>query len=226
MAHEPFWLLIAITFLIKTSGQLAIPAFRAVRDRFPTPRQLADPANGQQLSDMVRHLGLAVVRVAYIQKYARAFVDNPPRPDVRYRVRNYDKRDVTPPCSTTPDEDGEDAEAWEIGHMTRGNYALDSWRIFCREELLGRAQDWNGKGREPEFQPEWMRVRPHDKELRAFLRWMWMREGWEWDPATGERTVLREEMRQAVDQGRVEYDDGGGLRIVATCPAEEGAASE
>lgn len=63
--------------------------------------------------------------------------------------------------------------AWEIGHLTQGPYALDSWRIFCRDKLLGRAEDWKGKGRHPEFQPEWMRVLPRDKELRACLRWMW-----------------------------------------------------
>lgn len=231
VAHEPFWLLIAVTFLIKTSGQLAIPAFRSVMSRFPTPSQLADPANAQELSDMICHLGLAVVRVAYIQKYATAYLDSPPQPNVRYRVRNYDKRDVGPSLaamrsrpkmptdsSIAPEDDGESPEAWEIGHMTQGRYTLDSWRIFCRDRLLGRAQDWNGGGREPEFQPEWMRVMPKDKELRAFLRWMWMREGWEWDPATGERTVLREDMRWAVNQGRVEYDDAGGLRILDEPP--------
>ena len=63
-----------------------------------------------------------------------------------------------------------------------------------------------------------MRVQPDDKELRAYLRWMWMREGWEWDPATGERTVLRAEMLEAVNEGRVEYDDCGGLRILGAEP--------
>ncbi|UNI14899.1 hypothetical protein JDV02_001479 [Purpureocillium takamizusanense] len=227
VAHEPFWLLIAVTFLIKTSGQLAIPAFYKVKERFPTPLQLANPANGEELGVMIRHLGLSAVRVGYIQKYARTFLDNPPRPGVRYKVRNYDRRDVgrafegteKPPQwqSTSrppPDAGVDDADAWEIGHMTQGKYAIDSWRIFCRDAMLGRAEDWNGSGREPEFQPEWMRVMPQDKELRAFLRWMWMREGWEWDPVTGDRTVLSEEVRVAVDQGRVEYDETGGLRIL------------
>jgi hypothetical protein len=151
-------------------------------------------------------------------------------------VRNYDKRAISPPWRDLSSGDSEDLEkphslsdggnqdleAWEIGHMTQGKYAIDSWRIFCRDELLGRAEDWNGKGREPEFQPEWMRVKPADKELRACLRWMWMREGWEWDPATGERTVLREEMRRAVNEGRVEYDDTGALRILAGLSDEDG----
>jgi hypothetical protein len=41
-----------------------------------------------------------------------------------------------------------------------------------------------------------------------------MREGWEWDPLTGEREPLREEMRRAVNEGRVGYDDCGNLVIL------------
>ncbi|KAL7817797.1 hypothetical protein V8C26DRAFT_397965 [Trichoderma gracile] len=231
LAHDPFWLLIAVTFLIKTNGQLALPAFCRVKKRFPTPSHLLDPSVREELLGMIRHLGLSNVRLAYILRYAAAFLQQPPMPGACYRVKNYDKRTMSPPphryanssdaqedmeLPHSPSDRGdEDLEAWEIGHMTQGKYAIDSWRIFCRDELLGRAEDWNGKGREPEFQPEWMRVRPADKELRACLRWMWMREGWEWDPVTGERTVLREEMRRAVNEGRVEYDDTGALRIVA-----------
>ncbi|TDZ29910.1 Pyroglutamyl-peptidase 1 [Colletotrichum spinosum] len=120
---------------------------------------------------------------------------------VLYRVKNYDKRDIDPDGNVEP---GQIEDAWEMGHFTQGKYALDSWRIFCRDELLGRAKDWNGGGAAPNFQPEWMRVRPDDKELRACLRWMWMREGWEWDPVTGEKTVLREEMRKAANERRVD----------------------
>ncbi|KJZ78320.1 hypothetical protein HIM_02358 [Hirsutella minnesotensis 3608] len=228
LAHDPFWLLIAVTFLIKTSGQLAIPALLKVRQQFPTPQHLADVRNEAELSDMIRHLGLVVVRVAYIRKYAKAFLNNPPQANKRYKVRNYDVRDMKlgiragsinldgpdPNSNAVEHVPDDDFEAWEIGHMTQGKYALDSWRIFCRDRLLDRAQDYNGKGQKPEFQPEWMRVMPKDKELRAFLRWMWMREGWEWDPDTGERSVLRPEMQRAVNDGRVEYDERGGLRIL------------
>ena len=41
-----------------------------------------------------------------------------------------------------------------------------------------------------------------------------MREGWEWDPMTGEREPLREEMRKAVDERRVSYNECGGLVIL------------
>lgn len=65
---------------------------------------------------------------------------------------------------------------------------------------------------------------PQDKELRACLRWMWMREGWWWDAETGEREILREEMRRAVEEGRVGYDDQGRLVILDGTPGvdEEG----
>lgn len=211
LCHEPFWLLVAVTFLIKTAGKLAIPTFYKVRARFPTPELLADPTNGAVLMDMIRHLGLCVNRTAMIQKYAQGWVTNPPRAGKVFRVRGYDIRENVSSDMTSKDDAG---DAWEIGHLTQGKYALDSWRIFCRDELLGHAQDWNGMGAAPEFQPEWMRVRPSDKELRACLRWMWMKEGWEWDPETGERIPLRPEMAAAVNEGRVEYDDTGGLRIL------------
>lgn len=227
LSHEPFWLLIAVTFLIKTNGQHALPIFYKVKQRFPTPAHLADPGNESELLAMIHHLGLSSHRVSIIKKYARLFLEAPPKAGVRYRVKNYDRRDMSPPPRDLgSDSEGSvadegllgnerlDPETWEIGHMTKGKYAIDSWRIFCRDKLLGRAEDWNGKGREPEFQPEWMRARPQDKELRACLRWMWMREGWEWDPVTGELTVLREELQRAVNEGRVEYDDTGALRIL------------
>lgn len=231
-AHEPFWLLVAVTFLIRTKGTAAVPVFLALKNSFSTPEAIADVANSHDISNLIRHLGLAKNRMAILHKYARLFIDKPPQPGTVYRVRNYDSRDLdmslveTTSSSTadlklgemTPKRDNEeDAEAWEIGHMTQGKYAIDSWRIFCRDELLGRAEDWKGTGRGLDFQPEWMRVMPDDKELRAYLRWMWMGEGWEWDPLTGEKTPLREEMRKAVNNGRVEYDDGGGLRIVPAC---------
>jgi hypothetical protein len=41
-----------------------------------------------------------------------------------------------------------------------------------------------------------------------------MREGWEWDPLSGEREPLRENLQRAVDEGRVGYDDSGNLVIL------------
>ncbi|KAJ0107923.1 hypothetical protein J7T55_007135 [Diaporthe amygdali] len=246
LASDPFRLLIAVTFLIRTPGRVAIPVFRQLMERYPTAQALveADPAD---IEAMMHHLGLSNQRTKTIQKYARTWLERPPSKDVRYGIKDYpqkgDGKDVragevfgpedpdankgdgvvgSPDSSDSSKENDPQAKttarghgtAWEIGHLTTGRYALDSWRIFCRDVLLGRAQDWKGKGRDGTFQPEWMRVLPEDKELRACLRWMWMREGWEWDPKTGEKTPLREEMRLAVDEGRVAYDNQGQLQIM------------
>ena len=292
MAGDPFRLLIAVTFLIRTPGRTAIPAFRALMARYPTPEELAALSDADAKRDIVpaiRHLGLGSVRAAAILRYARAWVARPPRPDIRYSVRNYpgpeghvDSRDDNEDdlrAAAFLGEEGDDEDwkrkeeellfgtfhetstarttlsssssAWEIGHMTQGRYALDSWRIFCRDALLGRADDWRGSGsgrrsrarepkrkrkwrrrhgrgkeindgcdntdddsNDPTFQPEWMRVLPEDKELRAYLRWLWMQEGWDWDPKTGEREVLSPDLYRAVQAGRVGWDVLGQLQIL------------
>ncbi|KAI2635184.1 DNA glycosylase [Xylaria nigripes] len=194
LATDPFRLLIAVTFLIRTPGKVAIPVFRALMREYPTPSALAN-ASPADIEAKIKHLGLGAVRAATIQRYARLWLAEPPRAGVCYAVRNY-------------------GAAWEIGHMTQGAYALDSWRIFCRDVLRGVASDWKGGGRGGEFQPEWMRVLPGDKELRACLRWMWMREGWRWDPETGEKVVLEDRLGRAVQEGRVGYDEKGDLKIL------------
>ncbi|KAH7026526.1 uncharacterized protein B0I36DRAFT_330819 [Microdochium trichocladiopsis] len=233
--HDPFRLLIAVTFLIRTAGRTSMPVFRELMDKYPTPRALAD-AEPAEIELMIRHLGLSNNRTATIQKYARLWGENP-------RSLGCDGRDVRAGERLEASDPRE--SAWEIGHLTQGRYAIDSWRIFCRDVFLGRASndDPNGgdtgddkddegsipkktKKKKPvkrrravnktqsNFQPEWMRVLPEDKELRAYLRWMWMREGWEWDPHTGERTVLSAEMADAVQDGRVVWDNTGKLVIV------------
>lgn len=217
LASDPFRLLVAVTFLIRVKGKHALPVFHQLMSRYPTPKSLAE-ANKEDIISMIKHLGLATVRAAAIQKYACTWIDNPPRADIRYEVKNYpgptDRTDTQLGEYEPLNSDSSKLSAWEIGHMTQGRYAIDSWRIFCRDVLLGRAEDWRGKGREGEFQPEWMRVLPEDKELRACLRWLWMQEGWSWDPRTGDREILPEDLRKAVDEGRVTYDDAGGLRIL------------
>ncbi|KAI4600170.1 hypothetical protein KJ359_001272 [Pestalotiopsis sp. 9143b] len=217
LASDPFRLLIAITFLVRTPGKISVPVFYELMENYPTPQALL-VAGPDEIASQIKHLGLSVVRTAQIQKYARVWIKSPPSSEVRYGVKNYpvagDGSDVRAGEQMPPESEDPRASAWEIGHMTQGPYAIDSWRIFCRDVLLGRAQDWKGKGREPEFQPEWMRVMPSDKELRAYLRWMWMKEGWDWDPKTGDKTPLSVELRDAVDGGRVQWDNSGALQIV------------
>lgn len=75
------------------------------------------------------------------------------------------------------------------------------------------AKGWNGEDAEEGFQPEWMRVLPNDKELRAFLRWMWLKEGFEWDPETGEKEVASAELLGAAGEGRIAWDEKGRLMV-------------
>ncbi|KAK5652594.1 hypothetical protein OQA88_10355 [Cercophora sp. LCS_1] len=221
LASSPFSLLVAVTFLIKTKATVAIPVFRQLMERFPRPAELA-AADPDEIIPGISPLGLSGVRCAKIQRYARTWLTSPPSKDKRYGVKNYPKLGDGKGVRGAEEFGGEEEEdakavgcAWEIGHLTSGPYALDSWRIFCRDVLLGRAEDWNGRGAGEGFQPEWMRVLPKDKELRACLRWMWMREGWLWDPETGDKEIMGEEMRNAVNEGRVGYDDTGGLVILS-----------
>ncbi|EGS17939.1 uncharacterized protein CTHT_0059520 [Thermochaetoides thermophila DSM 1495] len=244
LADDPFALLIAVTFLIRTTARQALPVFRQLMARWPTPEALAS-ADEDQIVMLIKPLGLSQIRCAAIKRYARRWVEmGPPSRERRYGVVGYPEMGdgvgfVKMGEDYGPEDDEEAAAAakegdvvtdakrrgvgyaWEIGYLTQGAYAIDSWRIFCRDVLLGRSKHWTGWGSEREgFQPEWMRVLPKDKELRACLRWMWMKEGWEWDPVTGEKQPLREELRRAVDEGRVRYDDLGNLVIV-----DEGAQS-
>ncbi|PQE03962.1 pre-mRNA splicing factor protein [Rutstroemia sp. NJR-2017a BVV2] len=217
LAHNPFRLLIAVTFLNRTHGKHAIPVFYNLMEQYPTPESLVD-APKEDIISVIRHLGLQNQRAATYQAYAKIFIENPPIKGKRYAVHDYPTkgqgRDVKR-SEVLPDESSDPRPAWEIGHMTQGPYALDSWRIFCRDILRGKAKGWNGEGCEEEgFQPEWMRVLPEDKELRAFLRWMWLKEGFEWDPFTGEKEVAGEELMRAALEGRIAWDDAGGMRIL------------
>jgi hypothetical protein len=207
LCHDPLRLLIGITFLIRTAGRTSIPVFYQLMEKYPTAAALAE-ADRAEIVEMTRHLGLQEVRADTYIRYARTFLENRPVKGKRYRVVNYPVKGAHKGIAkdeVLPDNEEDPREAaWEIGHLTQGAYALDSWRIFCRDECRGLATSWNGEdAKEEGFQPEWMRVLPKDKELRAFLRWCWLREGWVWDADTGEKTVSEEGFLDAVNERRV-----------------------
>ncbi|CZR51064.1 uncharacterized protein PAC_00939 [Phialocephala subalpina] len=226
LAHDPFRLLIAVTFLIRTHGKHAIPVFFELMERYPTPETLIK-ANVDDIVPIIRHLGLQNQRAQTYKTYAETWLENPPTKGRRYPVRGYP--DPESARNVKKDEildDEDERHAWEIGHMTSGPYAIDSWRIFCRDKLRGIADSWNGEGASEGFQPEWMRVVPEDKELRAYLRWMWLKEGFEWDPFTGDKEVANPNLIRAAIEGRIVWDDQGGMRIVDDGEIAEGVASQ
>jgi methyl-CpG-binding domain protein 4 len=107
---------------------------------------------------------------------AREWLANPPVPDEGIVKYNYPPKDTMPfpikgrePCGVPQ------KLSWEISHIPGvGAYALDSWRIFCRDRLRGAPE---GRGAEE----EWKRVVPKDKELRAYCRWRWAQTGERWE---------------------------------------------
>lgn len=79
---------------------------------------------------------------------------------------------------------------WEIAHLPGvGAYALDSWRIFCLDEFrsgmleVGVKEGDGNEKVENGGNNEWRCVVPTDKELRAYLRWRWAKEGVRWREA-------------------------------------------
>lgn len=130
----------------------------------------------------------------------------------QYRKLNYPKngdgRDVGPDKCI---DDDDPRVAWEIAHLPGvGAYAIDSWRIFCRNKLGSLASDWKGKSAESEdFEPEWKHILPMDKELQAYLMWMWLKEGWVWDRETGKRSRASEKMMRAAERGGLAHEEDG-----------------
>ncbi|MCJ1402160.1 hypothetical protein MMC11_005379 [Xylographa trunciseda] len=196
-------------FLNKTRGKVALPVCYDLFARYPSPESLAN-ANFEELSGMIHELGLQNQRAERMIKLAQMWVQHPPTAGQRYRMLHYparnDGRDV--PKGNDPIDDEDPRIAWEIAHLPgTGAYAMDSWRIFCRDELRGLPtgirEDLNTESIEIELQQEWTRVLPLDKELRAYLRWRWLRLGWAWDPVTGERKKMDEEACREVKNGGI-----------------------
>lgn len=188
--REPFWLLVAVTLLNKTPGKSARPIFWQLKEHYPNPDSLAAADQGH-VETMIRSLGLQTQRSRRIIKLAQMWATNPPQHGVLYKTKDYPQRGDGAGFKIGEPIEGKTVDcagALEIGHLPGcGPYAWDSWRIFCRDILRGVADDYNGLNAEQGFEPEWKRVHPQDKELQACLRWMWLREGWLWDPDTAKR---------------------------------------
>ncbi|KAK2807792.1 hypothetical protein FQN50_005335 [Emmonsiellopsis sp. PD_5] len=210
LAHDPFRLLIATIFLNRTRGEAAIPVLYKVFARYPTVSALAE-ADEEDVVDMIRCLGFQNARARKCIALAKLWAENTPVKGKRYRKLHYpvkgDGRDVKPgECL----DDHDPRVAWEVAHLPGlGAYAIDSWRIFCRDQLRGLAADWKGTDAPGEFVPEWKSVVPKDKELRAYLAWMWLKEGWEWDKETGDRRPASKLLVRAARRGGIALEADG-----------------
>jgi endonuclease III len=210
LADDPFRLLVATIFLNKTPGERAMPVFYQLMSRYPTPTDLAN-AEVSDVTSIIYVLGFQNQRARKCVAMAKVWVEKPPERGKRYKKQNYpskgDGRDVGN-GEVLDDNDGR--VAWEISHLPGlGPYSHDSWRMFCRDKLRDLAKNWNGEGAEnpDSFEPEWKRVVPLDKELRAWLTWMWLKEGWVWNKETGERTKASEELMSMARGGGIVVEE-------------------
>lgn len=210
LAHDPFRLLLATIFLNRTRGGVAIPVLFRLFERYPTIESMA-AADLVDVVDMIHCLGFQNQRAKKCIELAKTWLVAPPEKGKRYRKLHYPKKGDGRDVGAEECIDDDDPRvAWEIAHLPGvGAYAIDSWRIFCRDRLRGVASDWKGNGAEEGFIPEWKRVLPMDKELRAYLTWMWLKEGWVWDRETGERTRASEKMMRAAKKGGLAYEQDG-----------------
>ena len=212
LAHEPFRLLIAVIFLNKTRGTVALPVFYELIESYPTVQALAD-AKHEDVVGILQHLGLQNARAKKLVGLAKTWLDSPPAMGKRYRRLHYpchgDGSDVKV-NECLADESEDSRVGWEVAHLPGiGVYGLDSWRIFCRDRLKGLRDVKEEDG-------EWTKVLPLDKELRAYLRWRWLKSGWNWDPISGKRERAADEQLETFEKGGVMVE-GDEQYIPKTC---------
>lgn len=170
----------------QTKGKDARPILFKLLSTYPTPESLSQ-ASPIAVQGIIHCLGLQKIRSERLVKLAQAWVTAPPHPSRRYGKRNYPRSGDNLDVRDGELLDSDDGRVgWEIAHLPGiGAYALDSYRIFYRDTLRGLdKEDWN--------EPEWKKVLPLDKDLRPYLVWRWEREGWRWDPETGEKSRIQE----------------------------------
>ncbi|KZP32712.1 DNA glycosylase [Athelia psychrophila] len=164
-------LLIAVMFLNKTNGRVAVPMFWEVLRRWPNAILLSI-ADEEELTTLIRPLGLQAARAARLIKLSKLFINEPPSPNILHCSRAKIDALSYPP---TP-----------ISHFPGcGAYALDSYRIF-------HVGPCNGPS-------EWKSVMPGDKELIRYLRWKWAFEQNKiWEPTAGVVGSVNEEYLRAL----------------------------
>ncbi|KAJ5339561.1 hypothetical protein N7452_006289 [Penicillium brevicompactum] len=203
LAHDPFRLLIATIFLNRTRGGVALPVLFQVFERYPTIEAMAAAAQSDLVS-LIRCLGFQNQRATKCITLAQTWLTNP-------LPHTNDIEESTTPENLTA------ATLVVMNALTKKTCGSHGKSPISLE---GLAEDWTGTGaKEPGFVPEWKCVLPQDKELRAYLTWMWLKEGWNWDYNTGDLTAASEKMMKAAQNGGVAHEEEGSW-VLETSPVK------
>jgi len=213
LAESLYGLIVQAILWNQTTGKQARPVLHRIMKDFPTPNDLAKAEN-DGLVDILYPIGLYNSRAKRLKDLGQAWCERPPVPGKGYtRARG---RYMFVPAPAPGEEGNQDDKEnpskkdrkalvkdvkgaepvfghWEIAHLPGvGPYCLDSFRIFYRDKMRELAEDWLGKGAGVNFEPEWKRVVPMDKDLRRYVKWLWKNEGFDYDIDTGQRRLLNE----------------------------------
>lgn len=167
----------------QTRGQSALPVLEDLLARYPSPTLLAQ-ARESDLQELLQPIGLWRQRAKRLIQLGQVWVDKPPSTGRQYVKKGY----IGPIL-----EDGtqDDTAGWEIAHLPGvGAYALDAFRIFARDGMREVDAGTGRAGTGVFHKDEWRTVVPSDKDLKAYLKWRWACDGWDWEPTTGERRKL------------------------------------
>lgn len=134
--HSLYFLLVQSILWNRTSGRSARPILDAILDLYPDPASLA-LGSLPELTLLLRPIGLHNIRAARLIALAHAWLAAPPCKERRYRRIHYPHKG----CGTDVRagevlDETDKREGWEIAHLPGiGAYALDSFRIFHRDQL-------------------------------------------------------------------------------------------
>lgn len=190
VSHDLYSLLVQTILWNQTRGTQAKPVLFRLLTEYPDPGALAE-APLAYLTEMLYPIGLHNIRAARLISFAKAWLEQPPCLGQRFRKVDYpvkgSGRDIRP---NEVLKDDDPRAAWEVAHLPgMGAYALDTFRIFARDQLRG-LEDEDGMALTGS-EPEWTRVVPLDKDLRRYMIWRWEREGFEYNPLTGGRKAIQ-----------------------------------
>ena len=68
--HDPWKLLVATIFLNKTTGKVAIPILLEFLDKWPSPKDLLETAEADEIAEMLQPMGLNVTRANTLIRFS------------------------------------------------------------------------------------------------------------------------------------------------------------